>query len=649
MSLNNLCKIIIFFIITISLSLHTCYSQPPSSNCNSIFLSYNHTNGFLIPPTNPANQSYRFESTVTIFNFGPDELKSWRIFVGFHNNQLLVSKTNAVLVDGSNLPAYVGNGTVLAGFPETDLKSAIETAGDLNQMGVEIKLVGTQFGVVPPDVPMPVTIYLADDGYNCPTPTKQGNNTMHSCCIKDANYRSNFTGEDPFADRQDGDLIIMYDVIKSYENNYWSQVSISNHNPLGRLDNWKLSWEWMREEFIFAMKGAYPLEVDVSDCFYGSQGQHYQDMDFSLALNCQRRPTIVDLPPTRANDTILGRIPFCCRNGTILPREMDPSKSTSVFQMNVFKMPPDLNRTEFFPPQNWKINGTLNPDYQCGTPFRVSPSKFPDSGGLPTESTAVASWQVVCNITQAKEESPKCCVSFSSFFNESAIPCNTCACGCNKSPSQTCSATEPALLVRPDSLLIPFENRTVETLGWADLKHRTVPNPLPCSDNCGVSINWHLLSDYRGGWTARITLFNWGEIAYADWFAAVQLDKAVPGLEGVYSLNGTTLPGSNNTIFFQGNPGSNYLSAETDGAKPWKDPRLPGKQQSVISFKTKTTPNIQVAKGDGFPTKVFFNGEECSLPSILPISSGDKLRAAATTSFLGLPLTLLALLLLFMQ
>ena len=42
-------------------------------------------------------------------------------------------------------------------------------------MGVEIKLVGTQFGVVPPDVPMPDAIYLANDGYNCPTPTKQGN------------------------------------------------------------------------------------------------------------------------------------------------------------------------------------------------------------------------------------------------------------------------------------------------------------------------------------------------------------------------------------------------------------------------------------------------------------------------------------------
>ncbi|KAH7578291.1 hypothetical protein JRO89_XS01G0364500 [Xanthoceras sorbifolium] len=650
MSLNDLFIAIFFFIISISLSLHTCYSQPqeapsPSSTCNSIFLSYNHTNGYPIPPTNPANQSYRFESTVTILNNGLDDLKSWRLFVGFQHNELLVSATNAVLADGSSLPASVGNGTVLAGFPETDLKSAIETAGDWNQMGVQIKMVGTQFGVVFPDVPMPDTIYLANDGYNCPSPTKQGNNTMHLCCTEDANSRSNFTAEDEFAPRQDGDLIIMYDVIRTYESNYWAQVSISNHNPLGRLDSWKLSWDWMSDEFIYAMKGAYPHEVDISDCVFGRQGQYYTNMDFSLALSCKRRPTIIDLPPTRADDSILGRIPFCCRNGTILPPNMDPSKSTSAFQMQVFKMPPDLNRSEFIPPQNWKINGTLNPDYQCGPPVRVSPSKFPDSSGLPTESTAIASWQVVCNITQSKEEIPRCCVSFSAFFNDTAIPCNTCACGCNNNPSQTCSATEPALLVRPDTLLVPFENRTWEALDWAKLKHRTVPNPLPCGDNCGVSINWHLLSDYRGGWTARITLFNWGEINYADWFAAVQLDKAVPGLEGVYSFNGTTLPGSNNTIFLQGFTGLNYLTAETDAAKPRKHPRVPGKQQSVISFTTKRTPDINVAKGDAFPTKVIFNGEECVLPSILPISTGEKMRAA--TSFLGL-VTLLVLLLLLM-
>uniref|UniRef100_A0A5B7BA61 Putative COBRA-like protein 7 n=1 Tax=Davidia involucrata TaxID=16924 RepID=A0A5B7BA61_DAVIN len=98
---------------------------------------------------------------------------------------------------------------------------------------------------------------------------------------------------------------------------------------------------------------------------------------------------------------------------------MDPTKSKSVFLMQVYKMPPDLDRTQLTPPQNWKINGTLNPDYQCGPPVQVTPSLFPDPSGLPSKSTAIASWQVVCNITHSKLESPKYCASFSAFFNDS--------------------------------------------------------------------------------------------------------------------------------------------------------------------------------------------------------------------------------------
>ncbi|GFP89882.1 cobra-like protein 7, partial [Phtheirospermum japonicum] len=52
---------------------------------------------------------------------------------------------------------------------------------------------------------------------------------------------------------------------------------------------------------------------------------------------------------------------------------------------------------------------------------------------------------------------------------------------------------------------------------WAPLHHLPIPDPLPCGDNCGVSINWPLFTDYRGGWSARITLFNWDEVSFADW------------------------------------------------------------------------------------------------------------------------------------
>lgn len=608
---------------------------PASDSCNGVFLTYTYRTGKIVPPilkSNPTRQAYRFESTLFALNNDLEELKSWRVFVGFQHDEYLVSASNVVLTDGTSLPANVGNGSVFAGYPNADLKTGIETAGDLTQMSVQVDLVGTQFGIGAPDVPLPNNISLVNDGWVCPKPSNQGKSVLQVCCTRDRKFKSNVTLDEEFLPRQDGDLTIMYDVIRTYESNYWAQVTIANHNPLGRLDNWQLSWDWMNDEFIFAMKGAYPSVVDTSKCVFGKQGEFYKNLDFSTALNCDRRPTIVDLPLAKTNDTNLGMIPFCCRNGTILPPAMDPSKSISAFQINVFKMPPDLNRSVLTPPQNWGISGRMNPSYKCGPPVRVSPSQYPDPSGLLSDSAAMASWQVVCNITKPKGVSPRCCVSFSAFYNESIIPCPTCACGCPANTDRTCSTKSPALFLPSQALLIPFENRTTLSTAWADLHHFPVPNPLPCGDNCGVSINWHLFTDYRGGWSARITIFNWDEFPFVDWFTAIELGKAAPGFEAAYSFNGSALNGVNDTIFMQGLPGLNYLVAETDSANPQKDPRVPGKQQSVISFTKKLTPGVDIPGGDGFPTKVFFNGEECSLPRVLPKSNSHRFGSSVLMS-----------------
>lgn len=383
------------------------------------------------------------------------------------------------------------------------------------------------------------------------------------------------------------------------------------------------------------MKGAYPSEVDSSECVLGPQGVFYKDLDFTNVLNCQRRPTIIDLPPTRFNDSDLGKIPFCCRNGTLLPPSIDPSKSVSRFQMQVFKMPPNVNRSNLAPPHNWEIKGeALNPDYKCGNPIRVSPSESPNPRGLQSNISAIATWQIVCNITRSNT-APKCCVSFSAYYNESVIPCDTCACGCPSNQDRTCSTSAPAMwLPADDALLVPFENRSKKAVTWADMKDLPVPNPMPCGDNCGVSINWHVHTDYHRGWTARITLINWGETEFADWFAAVEMDKAAAGFEEMYSFNASTLGSMNNTIFMQGKVGLNYLAAETDGHDPRRDPRVPGNQQSVILFTKKTTPGINVVGGDGFPSKVFFNGEECSLPSVYPSSGFRRGFSLATIMFI---------------
>ncbi|XP_075507240.1 COBRA-like protein 7 [Primulina tabacum] len=618
---------------SITLSIFSIFSVLPLSLsqpavCNGVLVTYRYETGSeispILYPSDPTHQPYRFISTLFVRNNGPNKLKNWRVFVGFQHNEILVSANGGVLADGTALPANVGNGTILSGSSVTDLNSAIQTAGDVTQMEVRIDLVGTQFGVRAPAVPMPHSISLANDGYSCLNPSTRGNET-DICCIPYLNSNQNSTFDQDFSQLQNGDLSIMYDVTSTYESYYWVQVTISNQNPFGRLDNWNLKWDWMEGEFINSMRGAYPKVIDAGDCIFGDQGNFYKNFDFSKVLSCDRTPTIMDLPLSRTNDTNFGLIPFCCRDGTILSPFMDLRRSKSAFQMQVYKMPPNLNSTHLTPPRNWKINSTVGPDYQCGQPIRVIPNHFPDPSGLPSTTSTVASWQVTCNITRLNSKKPKCCVSFSSFFNDSIIPCNTCACGCGNNnasnSNNVCSATEPPLLLPSEALLVPFDNRTRMAKEFASLKSRDVPNPLPCGDNCGVSINWHLLSDFRDGWTSRITLFNWGESDIADWYAAAELDKAMPGFEKVYSIDGKALPNANTTLFLQGLPGKNYLIAERNGSNPRKDPPVPGTQQSVISFTKKQTQGIEVSQGDGFPTKVYFNGEECSLPTMLPSDS----------------------------
>lgn len=223
--------------------------------------------------------------------------------------------------------------------------------------------------------------------------TFAGTSYLYVCCMKDKKFKLKKT-KTKFLPRQHGDLSFMYDVIQVYSGSYLAQVTIDNHGALSRLDRWNLTWEWMRGEFIYSMHGAYTHMKDSADCLYGPAGQYYQSLDFSQVMNCQKKPVITDLPADRYNDSKVGRIPFCCRGGTILPKEMDESKARSIFQMTVYKMPPDMNQTALSPPQKWKITGLINSTYKCTAPIRVQSTEFSDPSGLDAITTAIASWQV---------------------------------------------------------------------------------------------------------------------------------------------------------------------------------------------------------------------------------------------------------------
>lgn len=108
-----------------------------------------------------------------VLNSGTEELKSWKVFIGFQHNEILVSVDGAQVVDADDFPIRVGkNGTTITGYPNTDLKTAIETAADFTQIQANVDITGTQFGMKT-GTPMPKTIHLANDGFKCPAAKRQ--------------------------------------------------------------------------------------------------------------------------------------------------------------------------------------------------------------------------------------------------------------------------------------------------------------------------------------------------------------------------------------------------------------------------------------------------------------------------------------------
>ncbi|KAH8512336.1 hypothetical protein H0E87_005826 [Populus deltoides] len=77
-------------------------------------------------------QRSKLDKRITkISELGEHELKGWQVFV---HKEILLSASGAIVVNGDDFPVAVGNGTIFAGNPQVDLKTAIETAGDFTQI-----------------------------------------------------------------------------------------------------------------------------------------------------------------------------------------------------------------------------------------------------------------------------------------------------------------------------------------------------------------------------------------------------------------------------------------------------------------------------------------------------------------------------------
>ncbi|CAF2107271.1 unnamed protein product [Brassica napus] len=220
----------------------------------------------------------------------------------------------------------------------------------------------------------------------------------------------------------------------------------------------------------------------------------------------------------------------------------------------------------------------------------MDPTGFPDPSGLQATTYAFSSWQVICNITKPKPKDARCS------------------------------------LTQPSTTTPPFFATLVLALALAKTSTPTHATPMLDSFSSLRTRSWYRLKTGRSRKNGA-------------WFAAVDLDKAGLGYENVYSFNGSRVPPNNQTIFFQGLRGI-FLIGLTNGTHPAREPKVPGKMQSVISFK-KHLGTLNIRKGDGFPKRVFFNGEECELPKFFPKkSSGLRLSGIGFLPLIPLVITL---------
>ena len=98
-------------------------------------------------------------------------------------------------------------------------------------------------------------------------------------------------------------------------------------------------------------------------------------------------------------------------------------------------------------------------------------------------------------------------------------------------------------------------------------------------------------------------------MTHPDWFAVIEMPKAMPGFERAYTFNATT----NTSMIVQGLEGYNNNLLGSYLVKTGVSVL-----QLVLSFTKKTTRGIEIKNGDSFPTRVWFNGEECALSDFIP-------------------------------
>ncbi|OEL21970.1 COBRA-like protein 5 [Dichanthelium oligosanthes] len=413
-----------------------------------------------------------------------------------------------------------------------------------------------------------------------------------------------------------GNITIKWDVISWTPDGYVAMVTMSNYQMYRHImaPGWTVGWSWAKKEVIWSIVGAQATEQGDCSKFKGG-----------IPHCCKRTPAVVDLLPGVPYNQ---QIANCCKAGVVSAYGQDPAGSVSAFQVSV-GLAGTTNKTVKLP-KNFTLMGP-GPGYTCG-PAKVVPSTVYFTPDRRRKTQALMTWTVTCTYSQQlASKYPSCCVSFSSFYNDTIVPCARCSCGCGH------GGHSPGGCIAGDSkrALSPGVN-TPRKDGQALLQ---------CTPHmCPIRVHWHVKLNYKDYWRAKIAITNFNyRMNYTQWTLVAQHPN-LDNITEVFSFQyKPILPYGtiNDTGMFYGLKFYNDLLME---AGPF------GNVQSEVLMR-KDANTFTFSQGWAFPRKIYFNGDECKmpppdsypyLPNAAPVAAPRSGMIAAAASAFLLALLLVA-------
>lgn len=408
-----------------------------------------------------------------------------------------------------------------------------------------------------------------------------------------------------------GNITIKWDIMSWTPDGYVAVVTMYNFQQYRHIQSpgWSLQWTWAKKEVIWSMLGGQTTEQGDCSRFKGN-----------VPHCCKKDPTVVDLlPGTPYNQQIAN----CCKGGVVSSWVQDPANAASSFQVSVGSAG-TTNKTVRLP-KNFTLKAP-GPGYTCGPAKIVKPTRFVTQDGRRV-TQALMTWNVTCTYSQfLSQKTPTCCVSLSSFYNKTIVPCPTCTCGCQN------NITQPGSCVEQDS---PYLASVVSGSG----KNSYTPLVQCTKHMCPIRVHWHVKLSYKEYWRVKVTITNFNyRMNYTQWNLVVQHPN-FDNLTQIFSFNYKSLTpyaAINDTAMLWGVKFYNDLLMQ---AGP-----LGNVQSELLFRKDKSTFTFE--KGWAFPRRIYFNGDNCVMPPPDSYPWLPNATSRTSTSLLTLIMVLLSALLL---